>query len=82
MDSEFKETIEFTKKAPPTRECSACGKLVSSSLNFSLGQCAGLLEQVGIAESLGQYEPGVYVFCYECVLKRLGVKPKPPEKEK
>ncbi len=75
-------TIKVTKEVPPTLECSACGKPVSSALTFSLGCLEGFLNQVGIEKSLGPYEPGEYSFCYECVLKKLGAKPKPIEKEK
>ncbi len=73
--SETAGTFKCAGISPPRRACSACGKQVTQTLTFDLSI---LMSQVPreVQASLGPYEPGEYHFCYECVLKKLGAKPK------
>ncbi len=73
--SESTGTFECVGNPPPGRACVACGKMVLYSLTFDLSILSSQVPGE-VKQSLGPYSPGEYSFCYECVLKRMGAKPK------
>lgn len=76
---DFKQGYFYTMplKAEVSKvHCNACGKLVATTQSFAFSVRSDSPEALN---SLGPFAPGVYSFCWECLLYALSAQPYTPE---